>query len=123
MKRLLCSAALFSLSAAPSFAQEMTSIQYAQAKGLLVHGDLYGRPVDMHVTYNPDGTSNTNIVGAAGKGTDLAGKWRADGDKLCTTNALSPLENCFAIPSGKKPGDTFKVTTPGMGEVTVTINE
>ena len=93
------------------------------ANGLSIHGDLYGRPVDMHVTYNPDGTSNTNIVGAAGKGTDLAGKWRADGDKLCTTNAMNPVENCFGIPPGKKPGDAFTLTTPAMGEVSVTINK
>jgi hypothetical protein len=53
----------------------------------------------------------------------LAGKWRIDGDKLCTVNAMNPVESCFVPPPGKKPGDEFKMTTPAMGEVTVTINQ
>ena len=123
MKRSLVVAGLASLFAAPSFAQDMTTLQYILAKGVVIHADLYGRPVDMHVTYNPDGTSAMNIVGAAGRGAEVAGKWRIDGDKLCTVNVMNPTENCFDIPAGKKPGDAIKVMTPAMGEATLTINQ
>lgn len=56
------------------------------------------------------------------KGQEIKGKWRVDGDKLCMVNEMNPVENCFDIPPGKKPGDAFKVTTPALGETTVTIN-
>jgi hypothetical protein len=121
MRRLLVIAGFLALSL-PAFAQTATTLQYILAKGVVIHGDLYGHAVDMDTTYNPDGTSNTHVVGAGGKGADLAGKWRIDGDKLCTVNAMNPVENCFDIPAGKKPGDVMKVTTPAMGEVTLTIN-
>lgn len=110
------------LYAAPSFGQDMTTLQYILAKGVVVHADLYGRPVEMRVTYNPDGTTSTNIMGAAGQSAEVAGKWRTDGDQLCTVNAVNPRENCFEVPDGKKPGDTLKVMTPALGEVTLTIN-
>ena len=122
MRRLLVMAGLLALSA-PAFAQTTTTLQNILAKGVVIHGDLYGHPVDMATTYNPDGTSNTHVVGAGGKGVDLAGKWRIDGDKLCTVNAANPAENCFDIPAGKNPGDVMKVTTPAMGEVTLTIGQ
>jgi hypothetical protein len=123
MKCPLVVAGLLLLSTMPSFAQDMTSLQYMLSKGVVIHGDLYGNPVDMRVTYKDDGTSTTKVVGQGGKEVELAGKWRSDGDKFCTTNAMNPLETCFVVPPGKKPGDAFKVTTPGMGEVTVTINK
>jgi hypothetical protein len=122
MRQLLVVGFAF-LPAAPCYAQETTTLQYILAKGVVIHADLYGRPVDMGVTYNPDGTSTTKIVGAGGRGADLAGKWRIDGDKLCTVNAMNPQENCFDIPAGKKPGDTLKVMTPALGEATLTINQ
>src|ERR1041385_353081 len=93
------------LSGTPSFAQDMTTIQYMVSRGVLIHGDLFGRPVDIRVTYKDDGTSTTKITGNAGKETELAGKWRIDGDKLCTTNAMNPVETCTVVPAGKKPGD------------------
>ena len=123
MKRLSIAAGLLFLWFTPSFAQDMTTLQYMLSKGVVVHGDLFGQPVDMRVTYKDDGTSTTKIMGKGGKETDLAGKWRSDGDKLCTTNAMNPLETCLVVPPGKKPGDAFKVTTPAMGEVTITINK
>ena len=111
------------LSAKPSFAQDMTTIQYMVSKGVLIQGDLLGQPVDIRVTYKDDGTTTTKIMGKAGKEREFAGKWRSDGDKLCTTNAMNPIETCTVVPAGKKPGDVFKATTPGMGEVTITINK
>jgi len=123
MKRLLIAAGLLFLSGTPSFAQDMTTLQYMLSKGVVIHGDLSGQPIEMRVTYKDDGTSTTMMIGQGGKGAELAGKWRSDGDKLCTTNAMNPLETCFVVPPGKRPGDSFKVKTPAMGEVTVTINK
>jgi hypothetical protein len=125
MKRpsIVIAAGLLFLSSTPSFAQDMTTLQYVVSKGVVIQGDLSGQPIEMRVTYKDDGTSTTKIIGSGGKGTDLAGKWRTDGDKLCTTNAMNPLETCIVVPPGKKPGDAFKVTTPAMGEVTITINK
>jgi len=121
--KLLFVAGIFSLSTAPSFAQDTTTLQYILGKGVSIHADLYGRPVDMRVTYNQDGTSTANIVGAGGRGAEVPGKWRVDSGKFCTSNLANPQENCFDIPAGKKPGDSFKVTTPALGEITMTINQ
>jgi hypothetical protein len=123
MKRLFIAAGLLFLSGTPSFAQDMTTLQYMLSNGVVILGSLAGQPIEMRVTYKDDGTSTTMIVGQGGKGAELAGKWRSDGDKICTTNAMNPLEICYVVPPGKKPGDAFKVETPAMGEVTITINK
>src|SRR3954466_14055562 len=39
----------------------------------------------------------------------IAGEWKIDGDKLCTTTAEQG-ENCTTCPKGKKSGDTFEVS-------------
>ena len=118
MKRPLVVAGLFLLSATPSFAQGETTLQYLLAKGVVIHAtSRQGQPLEMHVTYKADGTSAMTVMGK-----DLSGKWRVDGDKFCTVNAINPVEACFDIPPGKKPGDEFRVTTPALGEVTMTIN-
>ena len=91
-------------SGTPSFAQDTTTtLQYMLSKGVVIHGDLSGRPIEMRVTYKDDGTSTTMMMGQGGKGAELAGKWRSDGDKICTTNAMNPLEICFVVPRGKSP--------------------
>ena len=120
LTRVAITAVLLTI-AAPSVAQEATTLQVILEKGVVIHDNIGGTAVDMHVTYKPDGTSVLNIVGPGGKGTELAGKWRADGDKVCTSNAMNPVENCFDVPAGKKPGDSFKVMT-ARGEATLTIN-
>lgn len=113
---------LLSISAAPSFAQQPTTLEIILAKGVVIHDTIGGTPVDMHVTYKADGTSILNVVGPRGKGAEIVGKWRMDREKVCTSNAMNPVENCFDIPSGKKAGDSFKVTT-ARGEATLTINK
>ena len=124
MKRPLLVAGLVFLFVTPSFAQlDTTTLQYVVAKGVAIHADLYGRPVDMSVTYNQDGTSIAKIVGAGGRGEEVPGNWRVNGDKFCVSNAMNPTENCFDVPPGKKPGDAFKVMTPALGEITMTINQ
>jgi hypothetical protein len=70
------------------------------------------------MTYKADGTYSTNAMGQA-----INGKWRIDGDKLCTLNDMNPTETCVAYPAGKKPGDEFKVSNPMLGEVSITINK
>ena len=118
MKRPLVIAGLLSLLASSSFAQDMTTLQYMLAKGVVVHAtSRQGQPLDMQVTYKDDSTSAMTVMGQ-----QLDGKWRVEGEKFCTVNVMNPTESCFDIPPGKKPGDAFKVMTPALGETTVTIN-
>lgn len=118
MMRPLTVGGLLLLSAAPASAQGATTLDYLLAKGVVIHAmSRQGQPLDMHVTYKADGTSAMTVMGQ-----DLSGKWRVDGDRFCTVNAMNPVEACFDIPAGKKPGDAFKVTTPALGEVTIAIN-
>lgn len=122
MKYPLLCLSLVCLSAPPSLAQERTALQQAMDHGITLHGELYGRPVDMQVTFRADGASTTHIVGAAGKGADIPGSWRLRDGQICTTNLMNPEENCFAIPADKKPGEAFSMMTPALGEVTLMIN-
>ena len=117
--KLLVVAGLLVVSAAASFAQEMTTIQYMVKNGVVIRvTSRQGRPIEMHVTYKDDGTSTMTGLGDQ----ELPGKWRADGDKFCTSNAMNPTETCFDVPPGKKPGDEIKVTT-ALGEGILTINK
>lgn len=109
------------LAVSPAWADGPSTLELILSKGVMTHADLYGRPVDMKVTYNADGTSTTDILGAGGRGAQVAGKWRVDGNKLCTSNAMNPAESCFDVPSDKKPGESFKVSSV-LGEITLTIN-
>ena len=111
MKRIISITAAV-LLAAPAFAQTATTLQELTTKGMVM--DAGGFQIE--VTYNPDGTF-TAMDGA------VTGKWRIDGDKLCTISDMNPSETCVAYPAGKKPGDEFKVTNPMLGEVTVKINQ
>ena len=69
--------------------------------------------MDIDVTYKPDGTF-TALDG------QVTGKWRIDGEKLCTTSNMSPAEECTAYPAGKKSGDSFDVTG-SQGTATIKI--
>jgi hypothetical protein len=118
MKRTLIIAGACIALAAPAFAQEMTTLQYVTTKGSVVKADVQGQALELPMKYNADGSYTTNAMG-----TEIKGKWRIDGDKLCTVNDMNPTEACVAYPAGKKPGDEFKVTNPALGEVSVTINK
>jgi hypothetical protein len=113
----LIAAAVLAL-AAPAFAQDMTTLQYVTTKGTVIKADAQGTALELPMIYKADGTYSTNAMGQ-----DITGKWRIDGDKLCTINSMNPTESCVAYPAGKKPGDEFKVTNPMLGEVSVTINK
>lgn len=118
MKRTLMIAGVCIALAAPAFAQELTTLQYVTTKGTVVKAEAQGQALELPMAYKTDGTYTTNAMGQA-----INGKWRIDGDKLCTVNDMNPTETCVAYPAGKKPGDEFKVTNPMLGEVSVTINK
>ncbi len=123
MRRMPAFAGLAAIAACSAHAQEATTLQFILAKGVSIHGELYGRPVDMQVTYNSDGTSLTKVMSAGGRGAEITGAWRVDAGRLCTVTIMNPDEACFDVPYGKQPGDTFKVMTPALGEATLTIND
>ncbi|HVY90955.1 MAG TPA: hypothetical protein VG942_18955 [Hyphomonadaceae bacterium] len=111
-------AGVIAFCVAPAFAQEPTTLQYVLKNGVVIHAERNGHPMDFQVTYSDNGASSMTINGQV-----LPGRWRVDGDKFCTSNVANPTENCFVIPAGKKPGDSFTVMTPAMGETTLTINK
>jgi hypothetical protein len=108
MKRIIA-AGLVALIATPAFAQTTTTLQEVTTKGIVM--EAQGMQID--VAYKPDGTF-TAMDGA------VTGKWRIDGDKLCTTSNFNPSEECTAYPEGKKSGDSFDMTG-AMGTAKITI--
>jgi hypothetical protein len=117
LKFFVAAAATLTL-AAPAFAQDATTLQNVTTKGSVMKADMQGTPVELPMTYKADGTYATSAMGQ-----DITGKWRIDGDKLCTLNSMNPSETCIAYPAGKKPGDEFTVEHPMFGSVTVKINQ
>lgn len=116
MKYLLAAVAAIAMTA-PAFAQDATTLQNVTTKGTVIKADMQGTPVELPMTYKADGTYATSAMGQ-----DITGKWRIDGDKLCTLNSMNPTETCIDYPAGKKPGDEFTVQHPMFGAVTVKIN-
>ena len=109
MKRIIACLAVAAL-AAPAFAQTPTTLQELTTKGMV----MTAGGMDIPVTYKPDGTF-TAMDG------QVTGKWRIDGEKLCTSSNFSPAEECVVYPSGKKSGDSFEVTG-AAGTATIKIN-
>jgi hypothetical protein len=118
MKRILIITGVVLALAAPAIAQQMSTLQYVTTKGTVIKADMQGTALELPMTYKADGTYATNAMGQA-----VTGKWRIDGDKLCTVSEMNPTETCVAYPADKKPGDEFKITNPMLGEVSVTINK
>ena len=108
MKRLIACLAIAAI-AAPALAQQPTTLQELTTKGM--GREAGGREID--VTYKPDGTF-TAMDG------QVTGKWRIDGEKLCTSSNFSPAEECTAYPVGKKSGDSFEITG-AQGTATIKI--
>ncbi|WP_139792341.1 hypothetical protein [Henriciella litoralis] len=71
----------------------------------------------INVNYAEDGTFSGDAAGS-----DFSGTYRIEGDQLCTSSSLSSSETCTEYPPGKAPGDTFEVSSPTMGTITVLIN-
>jgi hypothetical protein len=114
-KLLICTA--IAVLATPAFAQgapPSDTLKEVTTKGIVI--DVQGFQIP--VTYKPDGTFTVTIPGSD---VPIAGKWRADGDKLCTTSDMAPQEECVAYPLGKKSGDSFEVVG-GQGPATIKIN-
>lgn len=112
MRKLIIGAALLAL-AAPAFAQQPAgappsdTLKEVTTKVIILTIDQIGA---VDITYNADGT----FVGKSETlesfiGGPLKGKWRTDGDKLCTEVEIQPGESCAVYPAGKKSGDEFDV--------------
>lgn len=108
MKRIIACLAVVAL-AAPAFAQTQSTLQVLTTKGMVMEAG----GMEIEVTYKPDGTFTA-------MDDQVTGKWRIDGDKLCTSSNFSPAEECVAYPTGKKSGDSFEVTG-AQGTATIRI--
>jgi hypothetical protein len=110
MKRILACLAVAAL-AVPALAQTQTqtTLQVLTTKGMVMEAG----GMEIEVTYKPDGTFTA-------MDDQVTGKWRIDGDKLCTSSNFSPTEECVAYPTGKKSGDSFEVTS-AQGTATIKI--
>jgi hypothetical protein len=105
MRKLMLAASFLAL-ATPAFAETLDEVT---TRGIeLSIGDM-----TFKVDYTPDG----KFTAADGQ---VTGKWRIDGDKLCTSSNFDPNETCVAYPLGKKSGDTFDLTGP-QGSVKIKI--
>ena len=96
-------------AAAPAFAQTANTLQNVTTRGIKMSAGGF----ELEVDYKADGTF-TAMDG------QVTGKWRIDGDKLCTSSNYNPTEECSAYPTGKKSGDSFEVTG-SQGTATITI--
>ncbi len=99
MRKLLICAAIAAF-AAPAFADTLKEVT---TKGIV----LSAQGFELDVVYKPDGTFAVSMPGDPT--TIAAGKWRIDGEKLCTSTDATP-EECVAYPLDKKSGDSFDVT-------------
>lgn len=108
MKRIIACLAVVAL-AAPALAQTQSTLQVLTTKGMVMEAG----GMEIEVTYKPDGTFTA-------MDDQVTGKWRIDGDKLCTSSNFSPAEECVAYPTGKKSGDSFEVTG-AQGTATIRI--
>ncbi|MFT3723004.1 MAG: hypothetical protein QM773_05390 [Hyphomonadaceae bacterium] len=109
MKRIIAACAALTAIAAPAFAQQPTTLQEVTTKGII----LQVQGMDIDVAYKPDGTFSA-MDG------QVTGKWRIDGEKLCTSSNMSPNEECTVYPAGKKSGDSFDLTSD-QGTATIKI--
>jgi hypothetical protein len=69
--------------------------------------------MDIDVAYTNDGKF-TAMNG------QVQGKWRIDGETLCTSTNFQPVETCALYPRDKKSGDTFEIMTD-QGQVQIRI--
>jgi len=102
--------------AAPAFAEDNDTLQHVVAKGTLVQAEMQGQALELDMSYKADGAYTASVMGQ-----EVGGTWKIDGDNLCTTSQMG--QSCVTYPTGKKPGDAFKVAHPTFGEITVKIKE
>jgi hypothetical protein len=104
---ILAAAALLAIAAATPAAAD--TLQELTTHGMI----MTVQGMDIEVIYKPDGAF-TALDG------QVTGKWRIDGDKLCTSSSFAPEESCVAYPKDKKSGDKFDLTTE-QGTATIKI--
>lgn len=80
---------------------------------------MQGMTLEFSTTYTADGAYTTTL---APIDRVMSGKWRIDGDRLCTQGDGGGPEDCASYPAGKRPGDTFEIDHPRLGVSKVTIN-
>ena len=117
MKRTLILAAAALAVAAPAMAAPPNdTLTAVVAKGTVIKANIQGMDLELAMAYKADGTYTASVMGQEAGG----GTYTTDGDKLCTKSDLG--EGCTVYPAGKKSGDSFKITSPTLGEATVKIN-
>lgn len=102
------------LVTAPAGAQTQDTLRAVISNGVQL---TLGRHAVM-IEYHEDGTYSGQQAGLV-----VEGNWRVEGESLCVRSDLSLVETCTVYPPGKRPGDTFEVTSPALGQVSVTIRE
>lgn len=102
--------------AAPAFAEDNDTLKHVIAHGTVVQANMQGQDLELNMSYKADGSYTASVAGQ-----EVDGTWKVDGDKLCTTSQMG--QSCVTYPAGKAPGDSFKVTHPTFGEITVTIKK
>ena len=114
-------ASLILAMAAPAFAQTAAdTLKNVTTKGAVMTGNIQGMDVTYVTAYAADGTYKATIEGMD---RTMTGRWRIEGDKLCTMGDGNQTDMCTAYPAGKKPGDTFDVQHPQLGPAKVTIKQ
>jgi hypothetical protein len=106
-------AVFFSLAvfpALPAIAEEPTTLGYVTTRGVVMKVSGF----DIPVSYTPDGKFSA-MEGV------VKGSWRIQGDRLCSTSNMEPVEACISYPQGKRPGDEFEIAGP-QGSLTIRIN-
>ncbi len=99
MRLMMIAAGAAALLAASAGAASAGTPQEVVAHGIVVTME----EMTIEVNFTPDGKLSTPD-GA------FTGTWRIDGDKLCSTTNLDPLERCQVYPAGKTSGDSFEVS-------------
>lgn len=120
MRRLLAVGLMAAVAATPAFAQEASdTLKAVIAHGQTMSGVVQGNELAFSTKYAADGTYATRLDAMD---RTMTGKWRIEGDKLCTKGDGNPTDDCTAYPAGKKAGDTFEVDHPRLGKSKITIN-
>jgi hypothetical protein len=112
-------ASAFAQQTTPPGATPSDTLKAVLANGQTMSGSMQGMELTYKTTFAPDGTyrSELDLMNRV-----MTGRWRIEGDKLCTTGDGNPIVDCTAYPPGKKSGDTFQVEHPRLGPAKVTIN-
>ena len=76
----------------------------------------YASGAEARYFFNDDGT----FTGVAPGGSQMAGRWRTEGDQLCLV-APSGQESCTTAAGDKNVGDTWQQTGSDGSQITVTL--